>query len=215
MFEVIVGIVALLAAGIASVAGFGIGSLLTPLVATQYGMKTAVAVVSIPHVVATLLRFWRLRGHLDRRVFVGFGLMNAAGALAGALIHSYVDSPVLVRVLGLLLIFAGVVGLTGFAARVRLTREAAWIAGAFSGGFGGLVGIGLAVDAVRMPVYFATEFSQIVTAWPVVIAGLAGVTIGTLAGERVLRRIPEKRFKRVVSGILLGIGAFLLARSFA
>ena len=235
------GIVALLAAGIASVAGFGIGSLLTPLVATQYGMKTAVAVVSIPHVVATLLRFWRLRGHLDRRVFAGFGLMNAAGALAGALIHSYVDSPVLGRVLGLLLIFAGVVGLTGFADRVRLSREAAWIAGAFSGGFGGLVGnqggirsaamlglgvegtafvatataIGLAVDAVRMPVYFATEFSQIVTAWPVVIAGLAGVTIGTLAGERVLRRIPEKRFKRVVSGILLGIGAFLLARSFA
>jgi uncharacterized membrane protein YfcA len=34
--------------------------------------------------------------------------------------------------------------------------------------------------------------------------------IGTLAGEPVLRRIPGKLFRRVVSGILLGIGIVLL-----
>ena len=149
------------------------------------------------------------------------------------------NSPVLGAVLGLLLVFAGIIGLTGYADRARLGREAAWIAGAFSGAFGGLVGnqggirsaamlglgvqgtafvatataIGLAVDAVRMPIYFATEFRQILTAWPVVVTGLIGVIIGTLAGESVLKRIPEKQFKRVVSGILLVLGIFLLAHS--
>jgi hypothetical protein len=37
-------IVAVAASGIASIAGFGIGTLLTPLYATRYGMKTAAAV---------------------------------------------------------------------------------------------------------------------------------------------------------------------------
>src|SRR5574337_446417 len=48
------------AGGIASVAGFGIGSLLTPLFALRVGTRLAVAAVSVPHVLATALRFWRL-----------------------------------------------------------------------------------------------------------------------------------------------------------
>ena len=46
-------------------AGFGIGSLLTPLLALHMDTGTAVAAVSIPHAVATPLRCWRLSG-LDR-----------------------------------------------------------------------------------------------------------------------------------------------------
>ena len=46
-FLIVVALVAALAGGIASIAGFGIGSLLTPLVASQYGMKTAVGAVAI------------------------------------------------------------------------------------------------------------------------------------------------------------------------
>ena len=52
-------VLASLAAGaIAAVAGFGIGSLMTPLLAFVVGMKLAVAIVSIPHLVGTALRFW-------------------------------------------------------------------------------------------------------------------------------------------------------------
>lgn len=235
-FEVAVAIAAMAAGGIASIAGFGIGSILTPLVAAQYGMKTAVAAVSIPHVIATVVRFWRLRADVDGRVFLGFGLMNAAGALIGAAVHIFVASTVLTVVLGVLLLFAGLTGVFGYADRLRFGRTGSWIAGAVSGAFGGLVGnqggirsaamlglrvdgptfvatataTALAVDAVRMPVYFVAEWQRIVTAWPVVLAGVPGVLIGTVAGEGVLRRIPEKLFRRVVSAILIVIGALLL-----
>src|SRR5262245_24163632 len=78
----------LLAAGfagaIASVAGFGIGSILTPLFSWQSGTKFAVAAVSIPHLAGTAVRFWLLRGHIDRRVLLSFGLASAAGGLLGA-----------------------------------------------------------------------------------------------------------------------------------
>ena len=69
------------AGSVASVAGFGIGSLLTPLLATRTGLKLAVAGGSIPHFAAAALRLWLMREHVDRRVLLSFGLMSAAGGL--------------------------------------------------------------------------------------------------------------------------------------
>jgi len=239
LFNVVVAIVAAVAGGIASIAGFGIGSLLTPLVASQYGMKTAVSAIAVPHLIATVLRFWRLRRDVDRKVLWGFGLMNAGGSLAGAVVHVWVDNPVLAIVLGILLVFAGIIGVAGYADRMRFGRGVAWVAGAVSGTFGGLVGnqggirsaamlglgvegpafvatataIGIMVDAVRMPVYFVKESGRMFSAWPAIIAAVIGVVLGTVAGERVLRKIPEKLFRRIVSAILLGVGIYLLATS--
>jgi len=45
MFNILVALAALLAGGIASIAGFGIGSILTPLLAVKLGTKLAVAAV--------------------------------------------------------------------------------------------------------------------------------------------------------------------------
>jgi uncharacterized membrane protein YfcA len=71
---------AILAGGIAAISGFGIGSLLTPLLAIGFGTKTAVLLVSLPHATATTLRFWILRRAVDRRVLLTFGTASAVGA---------------------------------------------------------------------------------------------------------------------------------------
>src|SRR5438093_799358 len=81
--------------------------------AGRVGTKLAVAAVSVPHMTATALRFWLLRKDVDRRLLWSFGLMSAAGGLAGALLHAYADSPILTAVFGGLLILTGVMGLTG------------------------------------------------------------------------------------------------------
>src|SRR5215204_5369047 len=96
---------AVLAGAIASIAGFGIGSLLTPLLAVRVDAKLAVAAVSIPHVVGTALRFWLVRGHVDRRIFIWFGVTSATGGLLGALLHNYASSRGLAIVFGSLLLF--------------------------------------------------------------------------------------------------------------
>src|SRR5262249_54591189 len=84
---------------VAARAGFGIGSLLTPLLALWAGTKLAVALVSIPHVTGTALRFWMMRRHVARRLLLGFGLTSAAGGLAGALLHGAAGGNVLTGVL--------------------------------------------------------------------------------------------------------------------
>jgi uncharacterized membrane protein YfcA len=199
-------------------------------------IKVAVAVVSIPHLIGTALRYWMLRKHVDWRVLGSFGLASAAGGLAGAYLGTFLSSPILTAVLGALLVFAGASGVTSFASRMRFSGSVAWIAGAVSGVFGGLVGnqggirsaalmgfdirkeafvatataVGLLVDGARMPVYFLTQWNDIAAAWPYVLAATIGVVIGTLVGERLLRRIPEATFRKVVSTIILVLGLALL-----
>lgn len=130
-------------------------------------------------------------------------------------------------------------GLTGLAQRLRFRGALAWLAGAASGAFGGLVGnqggirsaallgfglpkerfvatataIALIVDAVRMPVYFVVEAEGLVEIWPLIAVATAGVLAGTLAGERVLRRVPEPIFRRVVAGLILALGVVMFVEA--
>ena len=238
MFNVILGAVAVLAGAVASVVGFGIGSLLTPLLAVRVGTQLAVAAISIPHVFATAFRFWRLRAHVDRHVLVNFGITSAAGGLTGALLHSFAGNRALAIVFGLILIFVGLSELTGLSRRMRFRGAVAWIAGGVSGLFGGLVGnqggirsaallgfdvdkqafvatataIGLVVDGARMPVYFATQAREIANIWPLVLIATIGALVGTLLGVRTLRHIPDNVFRPVVAIILLALGAYMALR---
>jgi uncharacterized membrane protein YfcA len=163
---------------------------------------------------------------------------SAAGGIAGALLNTVVTSPALLTLLALLLLFVAAGELTGLSRRLVLRGPLAWVAGALSGALGGLVGnqgglrsaallgfrmdrdtfvatataIGLIVDAARMPVYFAVytrELGTIVT--PIVVATV-GVVIGTVVGGRILRRIPEPHFRRVVALVLAVLGIWLLTR---
>ncbi|MBA3641215.1 MAG: TSUP family transporter [Acidobacteria bacterium] len=83
--------IAVLSGATASLVGFGIGSMLTPLLALQVGTDLAVAAVALPHAFATGLRCWRLRRAIDRDVLKSFGLLSAAGGLAGAFAYSQLD----------------------------------------------------------------------------------------------------------------------------
>lgn len=228
-----------LAGAIASVSGFGIGSLLTPVLAWQVGTKLAVAAVSVPHVIATALRFWLLRGHVDRRLLLSFGLMSATGGITGALLQSFANSPALTLVFGCLLVFTGLMGLTGINERLRFQGWVASAAGAVSGFLGGLVGnqggirsaallgfdvqrqafvatataVGLIVDGARLPIYLATQGSAMAELWPEMTAATLGAAMGTVAGARVLRMIPEPIYRRLIAGLVLCLGIYMLARA--
>jgi uncharacterized membrane protein YfcA len=236
IFSIVVLLVSVLAGGVAAISGFGIGSLMTPLLSLRYGTKLAVAIISVPHIIATAARFLRLRQHLDRRVFLNFGILSAIGGLLGALVNSRANSPALTIVFGCLLLLAGISGLTGLLERLHLGRRAAWIAGALSGFFGGLVGnqggirsaallsfgmskeamvatataVGLIVDGARMPVYFAVEHGGILQAWAILLVAIAGVLLGTFWGVKLLRKIPQQLFPKLLSCLILALGVYMV-----
>src|SRR5438105_7643417 len=105
-FDWLLAAAALAAGAIAAVAGFGIGSVLTPVLALETGTKLAVAAIAVPHFVGTAQRFWVLRHHVERQVLAGFGMASALGGLAGALGPAWLSSAILAVIFGALLILA-------------------------------------------------------------------------------------------------------------
>lgn len=229
--------VAFLTGGVAAIAGFGIGSILTPLLAIEFGTRTAVLLVAIPHASATALRLWMLRAAVDRRVLLTFGAASAVGGVVGALFLTVFASRTMAIILGVLLIVSGVSGLTGLSQRLRIPAGPwAVAAGMASGAFGGLVGnqgglrsaallhfnltpaatvatatgIALAVDAARIPIYLATGGALILEHWPYVAMAVVGVVAGTVMATPILRRLPEDRFRRFVFALVALLGLFLI-----
>jgi uncharacterized membrane protein YfcA len=238
LFEALVVSSAVAGGVVASVTGFGIGSLLTPALAWQMDARIAVAAVSIPHFIGTAFRFWLLGGGVDRRVLWSFGVMSAVGGLSGALLQEWASTPALMVLFGALLLFTAGAELTGLARRLQFQGPFAWMAGAASGMLGGLVGnqggirsaallgvelpkhafvatataVGLMVDGARVPVYLwymAPELNELRG-----FIGLAavGVVAGTILGNRLLTGIPERVFRRIVAIVLAVLGAVMVVQ---
>ena len=73
--------------------------------------------------------------------------------------------------------------------------------------------IALFVDAARMPVYVAASGPEMWAARQPMAVATIGVIMGTIAGARLLKNIPESAFRKVVAVILAVLGVALLARA--
>jgi len=230
VFLVIVFVAGVVSGVTAAIAGFGIGSLMTPLLAAQLGVSLAVAAVSIPHAIATAVRCWRLRRAISWPIVRTFGVLSAAGGLLGALLYMRVGSRALEITLGVLLVATAVAALSDWTRRWRPYGIVAQILGFLSGLFGGMAGnqgglraaalltfslrpavfvatstaVGLAIDAARMPIYVWRAGPALLTVLAPISVATAGVLIGTLWGERLLFGLSPDKFRRIV-GVLIGV----------
>ncbi|MEX2285037.1 MAG: TSUP family transporter [Gemmatimonadota bacterium] len=240
MFLIAVFAVAVFSGATAAVAGFGIGSLLTPLLALRLGMATAVAVVAIPHAAATALRLVRLRHAVDTGVLRSFGILSAFGGLAGALLYTRFSARGLAIVLGLLLLATAAAALGDLARRWSPRGPMVGVLGFVSGLFGGLAGnqgglraaallpfqlkpvayvatataTALLVDAARTPVYLWRAGADLLEYRTPMLVATVGVLVGTLLGERILLGLSPARFRKVIGTVIGLLGVWILARSF-
>ena len=238
-FSILIAAASVIAGAVAAVSGFGIGSILTPVLQHHYDMPLAVAAVSVPHAIATAVRLWHLRRDVDPTVLKSFGLMSAAGGLTGAILQRYATAPGLTVVFAALLTFVGLAQLSGLSARMRFGPRTGWIAGVLSGALGGLVGnqggirsaallgydlaptkfvatataAGLIVDAARMPVYLLVEHARLRPLLPMMTTASIGAVVGTFVGARVLSRIPASLFRSIVGALVLALGVYMFFRA--
>lgn len=224
------------AGAVAAVSGFGLGSILTPLLMLSFPTSSAVAIVAIPHAVATTVRWWRLRADVDGPTFRQFGIASAVGGLVGAGLQPFLGSTALTIVLALLLILAG--GSELMRRRLQLPPTPFWrlAGGTLSGAFGGLVGnqggiraaallgfnlppralvatataSALFVDAARVPIYVVTSGPTLASSVPLWLAASAGALVGTFIGVPILGRIPMATYRLLIGALLVLLGISLL-----
>lgn len=154
--EILLGVSALLVAALTLYSGFGLGTLLLPVLAIFYPPHVAVAATAVVHFLNNLLKLLLLRRHVNLGVFLRFALPAVPLALLGALLlGQLVDTePLATYALGgrafevtalgltvgcLVLIFA-LLELTGALKRVAFPPKLLPVGGALSGFFGGLSG---------------------------------------------------------------------------
>lgn len=84
MEYVVVGLVALVAAGLTFFSGFGLGTLLLPAFALFVPAEIAVGATAVVHLANTLFKLGLVGRHADRRVAVRFGMPAVVAACVGA-----------------------------------------------------------------------------------------------------------------------------------
>jgi uncharacterized protein len=238
VFLVVLFALGVVSGATAAIVGFGIGSLLTPLLLTRLAPAIAVAAVAIPHLVATAIRFFQHRRAIDRSVILRFGVPSAVGGLIGAWLQNAFGERWLFVVLGILLIATAITNLTRGFGGWKPPAPVAIVLGLLSGLFGGLVGnqgglraagllafnlapraylatgtaVALLVDAARTPVYLARAGGELMALMlPIAVASL-GCVIGTVLGEKLFLGMSPERYRKFV-GVAVGVlGVWLLTR---
>ena len=206
---------AFIAAALTVPAGFGLSTMLTPLVLLIADPYEAVAIVAVIHGIHNGWKLVVLKNHIDFEAFKRYGIWLVIGATGGALLHSQVPQDPLSLIIGIFLAILPILtiseGWTGY----RIPEANDRIGGFGSGFMGGLSGhqgalramflkrrlnekmsyaatasvLALCVDLTRIPVYIIFNgtkiFDNFTLLFALTISALLGVQIGKLFLERL------------------------------
>jgi len=232
----ILGAAAIVGSTIGGIAGFGTGVIMIPAIAWSVGVKATVPVLTICMLVGNSARVWFSRREIVWRVVAAFLVGAVPMTIVGATVYSRIDSQWISRILGAFMILS--VPLRRWLAHggvnVRLRHFP--LVGAGFGFLSALVG---AVGPIMTPFflsyglrrggYLATEALCTVGSYitraimfrradlltgPLVLTGLyIGVVMigGAWLGRRLVDRMSEKTFLRIIEVLLIVFGLqFLL-----
>ena len=201
-FALVITAVALLAGAVAAVAGTGVGSLVTPALSLRIDIRDAVLAVVAPHLVFNALRFWSVRSSISGKIFRRFGLTSAGGSLAGALFQHGISSGWITGIFALVLIIAGLFGVSGLADRVKFGRRGAYVGGALSGFFGGLTG---EQGGLRAAAMLGLDLPKATLSHHFKVLRNAGVILARAEGTRHLISINRKALDSKFPGLMKSV----------
>jgi hypothetical protein len=236
----IVAVVVATAVGftIAGVAGFGGGVVALPVLVWVFGVREAIPILTISQVLSTVSRVALHRDALNWPVVRNFVIGGLPFSVLGALFFVSIDTQVLVRILGvMMLLFVVYTKLPiGRNFKMRLwgfvpLGSATGFGSAFLGIPGPFAAVFYLAYGLSASAYIGTSAlgMGIIQIPKLIIFGsndlltmrvvLMGVGLGAIAagsayvGKIILNRVPERIFPRIITAMLLISGVVLLARA--
>src|SRR3989344_392736 len=222
---------ALLSEVVGTLAGFGSSTVFLPLALLFFDFKSALVLVAFLHVFGNLGRVSFFRHGLDRRLLVRFGLPSVILTLLGAALVAYLPQILLKGILGVFLIIYSALFMWRDDLHLRPTVANSVLGGGLSGFLAGLIGTGgalrgafltafnlpkeryiataaaiaIAVDLTRIPVYLSQNFLDSSLYWYLPVLFILAIA-GSFIGRRILDKIPQKLFRRLVLAAILLVG---------
>lgn len=204
--------VTLIAAALTVPAGFGLATMLTPVVLLWLPPHEAIAVVAIIHGAHNGWKLKVLRSSINIDAVKRYGWALILGAIIGSLLQSKIPSNPLLLVVGIALIILPLLSVTEKWTKLRLGETEDRIGGFGSGFFGGLTGhqgalralflqkrlpdklayaatasvLALVVDLTRIPIYLYFEGRGIMDESILIIALVFAAIMGVQLGKKWL-----------------------------
>ena len=222
---------------IAGVAGFGGGVVALPVLVWVFGVREAIPILSISQVLSTVSRVGLHRDALNWPVIRYFALGALPFSVLGSLFFITIDTTVLVRILGVMMLLFVVYTRMPIGRNFKMKLWGFIPLGAGTGFGSAFLGIPGPFAAVFYLAYGLTASAYIGTSSlgmaliqvpKLIIFGagdlltlrvlLLGVGLGAIAaasaylGRIILRRVPEKVFPRIITVMLLVSGVVFLIR---
>ena len=230
-------VAAFLTAVITLLTGFGLGTIMTPILTYVYDVKIAVLLVAIVHFLNNLFKVILFRKDISLPILKRFGALSIIGAFIGSMAQIYIYSGSLKIFLGVVLVFLGLKEVLPQLENWKIPQKLDVVGGFLSGLLGGLVGnqgairsayllnysvsketfivsaasIACMVDAARIPIYLYSYHSALAPQIIPLIKVTALVFLGTLVGKKLLPHISLERFKKFVAAMVVLLGISLIA----
>lgn len=225
----------LVAEVLGTIGGFGSSMLVMPLAGWFLPFDQALGLTAIFHVFSNGAKMLLFRKGVSWHLLLWLGVPAVIGVIIGARLTGFLQEQALMVAMGALLVVLGITLLIKRAWRLRPTKPNAVAGGAISGFIAGLAGTGGAVRGVTLAA-FALEKNAFVStsAWidmgvdlsrSVVYASQGFVTSAVLAylpamviasfggswlGKKALDRIDQDRFRVIVLGLVVVMGAITI-----
>ncbi|MGJ8664467.1 MAG: TSUP family transporter, partial [Marinicella sp.] len=196
---IIVALVALLASGLTLFSGFGLGTLLMPVVALFFPIEIAIGVTAIVHLANNLFKVALLGKHAVKDVLLKFGMTAVVAAYFGAWFLGWLaeagsvlefsslnfnfQTSLLKVVVGLLIVLFVLLEFSNKFAAASLDRKYLPLGGLISGFFGGLSGHQGAFRSLFLLKAGLTKEQFIATG--VMVAVMVDITRLTVYGQAV------------------------------
>lgn len=221
---------------IGTVAGFGTSTIFMPISLFFLSFQSAIVLVALLHLFGNIgkICFFRkglLSGKFDKKVLLYFGIPSVVLTLIGAFLVNFVVQDILKLILGVFLIVFSVLLFVKPDFSLKPSLRNSFIGGSLSGFFAGLIGTGgalrasffnsfklkketyiptvaaisLAVDIFRIPIYLASGFLTPEFYYYLPILFVIAI-VGTFTGKKIVDRIPQEIFNKVVLVALLVAG---------
>ena len=226
---------ALIAEIIGTISGFGSSVFFVPVAAYFFDFHSVLGITALFHIFSNISKIVFFRKGVNWKIVLKMGVPAVLFVSLGALLSKYLNNQVLAIGLAVFLIFFSLLFLLFQKIAIRPTTLNSAVGGAISGFVAGLFGTGgairgmtlaafnlqkdvfiatsafidVGVDLSRGLVYFSNGFIHYHDLGYVLM--LIGASIvGTYTGKLILEKISETLFKKIVFGVILGVGIVTL-----
>ncbi len=230
-------LIALLASTLAAVTGFGGAAVLLPVLVAVFGMRAAIPILTVAQLIGNASRVWFNRHELNWKVVGWFSVGGIPMALLGGYLFAMAPLASLTRLLGgfLLLVvvwrhlrpamhhtfpvqtFAGIGAGSSFLS--ALLGSVGPIMAPFFLAYGLVKGAYIGTEALATVVMHVTklvayEQTSVLTLSNCVVGLALGPVMiaGSFLGKRIVDRLPERVFVRIIEAVLIIAGLMFLIR---